>query len=686
MIMNKTVRLVVIAILLLTNPAFSNQTAHSEVSGPGTPLVSGKPVPVGTTDRMGPLAFPGIENHPVGIASVFDSKQPDLFLMGNRHGPGLYLYKYLKTNSEGVPVFGNRIIVKTPFSVKHPPIGAIFQTADGIIHGTWLLKNDLVHTVYDREKHSFTEIERQAIKGLPRAPSSLAVLSNPDESVEIIFGISDGVSSRPPHFDPAPQYLNDYRDPRYRPFDGAGVWRGGFPYVAMYGISLPKLLKGPVTELRLVSKTKHEVRNSYRTLTIANLGPGRTRDVIGGSRYGGLAYYHNTSSNSVNFDPRKHLVGTNGIILRHPAVWASPVAYPNPVTGLSDLIVGCEGGVYYYRFTGTFTEESKPVYESPRPVLERNAVLYGGTLVVPNVVDWDGDGAVDIVSGNSHGKILFFRNEGDNTKPAFLPGVPLKAGGQEIHIQPGYGQDIQGPGEARWGYTCPTVVDWNNDGLPDILMSDSAAKHTVYINRGQKTKPVLDFGKPLYLDGLDLHGTWRCKPAVAQLDGRMAYVTLDDDDELHLYWQLDIYNLEDGGKLKLDDGSNICANFLKAGGTGRLKMNLVDWDMDGKLDMIIGTPRHASVPNPKTGLPWSVRKEKPNAGAAVLFMKNVGPGKVPVLQFPKLLKFKGKEIFLGQHSCGPTPADFGNPQRPDLVVGTETGRFIFYKHEDLSTD
>ena len=205
MILNKIVRLIVIIILLITNPAFSNQTVHSEVTGPGKPLVSGKPIPVGTTDKNGPLAFPGIQNQPVGTASVFDSKQPDLFLMGNRHGPVLYLYKYLKTNSEGVPVFGNRIIVKTPFSVKRPPIGTIFQTADGIIHGIWLLKNDLVHTVYDREKHSFTEIERETVKALPRAPSSLAVLSNPDESVEILFGISDGVSNRPPYFDPDPQ-------------------------------------------------------------------------------------------------------------------------------------------------------------------------------------------------------------------------------------------------------------------------------------------------------------------------------------------------------------------------------------------------------------------------------------------------------------------------------------------------
>ena len=101
----------------------------------------------------------------------------------------------------------------------------------------------------------------------------------------------------------------------------------------------------------------------------------RERDIVGGSHYGGLYYYHNTASTGISFKPRVHLVGPHGIILRHPAVWTRPVAYPNPITGLSDLIAGSESCLYYYRFTGSFSAEGKPIYDFPTPVLEQHSDL-----------------------------------------------------------------------------------------------------------------------------------------------------------------------------------------------------------------------------------------------------------------------------------------------------------------------
>ncbi len=239
-------------------------------------LVSGEPIPAGTEGGLGPLA-PVITQNPVGSAFVFGSEEPDLFVIGRgwyRTKRGrfshLYLFPWVATATSGAPVFGVPIQVKTEFFGP----GTVFQTDDNVIHGVWLSGSVLVHTVYDVEKHSFSETERVSLPKLPRSPSEVAVLPNPDGSVEILLGIGDGVVSRPTDFPD--------RDPRYQPYDGAGIWRGGFPYRSLYAVSLPGLLKGPAESPRQVSQTKKDVRNTYSSLTAVNLGPEHERDIVTG--------------------------------------------------------------------------------------------------------------------------------------------------------------------------------------------------------------------------------------------------------------------------------------------------------------------------------------------------------------------------------------------------------------------
>jgi hypothetical protein len=456
----------------------------------------------------------------------------------------------------------------------------------------------------------------------------------------------------------------------YVPYDGRGIWRGGIPRFALWELT-------PGQEARKISGPREGPIRHPGTLSYGKFD--QRQVIVSGSWFGNISHFENEGDDTLKLAARRYAVDRNGIVLRHPMAGAYVLAYPRADGSSSDLIVGGEGCFLFYRFLGENRESGSPMYANATPLLQQDADLFAGTLAVPTIVDWDGDGVRDIVAGNSEGRILFFRNRGTNRAPAMEVGVPLAAGGREIHIQPGYKGDIQGPGEARWGYVSPNVFDWNGDGLPDILASDSTARHYVYLNEGTKRSPKLGFDQTLYLDGLDLHGTWRVRPGVGKLGDRIAYIALDDDDEFHLYWKIDNFNLSDGGKLRMEDGASIRPNFIDAGGTGRSKIELVDWDNDGVVDLLVGTPKHHSIPNPETGLPRALGMP----GTIVLFLKNVGTNERPVYRFPAGLKHDGQYIHLGHHEIGASAGPLGPGDGMNIVVSREDGQLLFFQHERL---
>jgi hypothetical protein len=653
----------------------------------GAPLVSGERIPAGGGGQPGPIA-PGLQSSPVGRAFVFNHAEPDLFVMANRHtldpGPGLYLYEWTGRNNEGVPVFAPPRKVNMSF-IDHTSAGIhdtgpevsgfIFQKENRQIHGWWLIGSEIYRTIYDRDELQFKLSDAGIINmtGLPDAPaipSTLAVVQITDSTSQIILAVNDGLKHRPEGY---------WRHPDYIMYNGAGVFTGKWPYEYLYISDTISINVCSPVRLHQYSVTKKEVLHGYHSLTFVEYEKGGPKRLISGSRYGNLLYYPLTSAKHPG--KRAFVCNESGLVLRHKAIGPFPVSYPNQESGLfSDLIVGGEAELAYYPFTGKFHDNGAPIYAEPMQILQQNAKLYTGTLPVVNTVDWDDNGTLDILVGNSEGQVLLFLNDGTNENPSFSKAEQVKAGERFIHIQPGYNGSVQGPAESRWGYTCPSVTDWNGDGLFDILMHSAVARHEVYLNTGKPGKPEFDLPVPIYCEGLELHGTWRVQPGVKKMGEKMAYVILDDDDEFHIYWQIDAYNVEDGGKLHLDNGSTIRGNFLSAGGTGRLKIVLEDWDLDGKTDILAGTPRHGSVPDPVNGLPQA----KGLLGASVLFLKNVGTNSQPVFAFPKMIKFKGNVIYLGQHACSPEVWDYGQPEGPDLLVGEQDGRIRFYKRKDLT--
>jgi hypothetical protein len=122
--------------------------------------------------------------------------------------------------------------------------------------------------------------------------------------------------------------------------------------------------------------------------------------------------------------------------------------------GLVDLMVGeSDGLIHLYINTGTATN---PVFSTDQYVLlASGAQLDVGYRSAPSVTDYNGDGIKDLVSGEIYGKVFFYENNGTNANPQLADGVYLMTGAQQM---------------AMAGTCRPTPIDWDNDGDADLVI------------------------------------------------------------------------------------------------------------------------------------------------------------------------------------------------------------------------
>ncbi len=94
-------------------------------------------------------------------------------------------------------------------------------------------------------------------------------------------------------------------------------------------------------------------------------------------------------------------------------------------------------------------------------------------------VDWDDDGDLDLLLGAKEGRLYLRRNEGTKGKPSFAPvNEQILAGDEEFEV----------PG----GLTAPRLVDWNGDGLFDLLCPSFKGGVYLYENVGKRGAPAFE--------------------------------------------------------------------------------------------------------------------------------------------------------------------------------------------------
>ena len=331
-------------------------------------------------------------------------------------------------------------------------------------------------------------------------------------------------------------------------------------------------------------------------------------------------------------------------------------------------------GLWHLRFGGPTASEAiqidaaDPFRFGPLGMIPfRNPELCLDTFAVPDAEDWDGDGKIDLVVGCEDGWIWLF----ENLDPAggvsrWAAPVLLEADGRPIRLDKN--ECLQGPCEWLWGYSNPTVADWDLDGDLDLVCGSTAETYVWFENVGTRTAPKLTARGPLRFGpgkGEPVRCAWRTRPGIGDLDGDGLPDLVGVAGNRQLCWWR--RGRDGDGTLRLAR----CAFPVDAAGkpftitgetraTGRSKIVVCDWDHDGRADVIS---------SPQLG-----RRDYQ------LFFHNRGvkDGSL-VLEFrPEYLRVVSKVTTWGHYAMC-EPVDFDGDGLWEALAGIDRGQIYYFR-------
>lgn len=339
------------------------------------------------------------------------------------------------------------------------------------------------------------------------------------------------------------------------PSDAKIYWNGNYAYLGIYSGNTPQSFNQAVEGKQVLRLTLPGFNDHYGIIDFSDF----TQDTYT------IALAPFSSIDLRQGAPLKH---------NHEEIIIDSCSYPFVVDynldGKKDLLLGTkEGKIALFTNAGT---DSTPTFLSYHFLKAEGTDIDAGTHAAPFVVDYNNDVAKDLLVGNGEGLLLYYANQGSNTRPVFTtPTVFKDSEEEEIRVD---------------SYCTPCVVDWNEDNKKDLLLGSGSGTLSLYLNQGSDSDPL--FAPPLLIEvgeaALDV-GSFAA-PFVTDWngDGKKDLLVGDGDGYIHLY-----LNIGNNGEPQLISSGKVKVGDQDLTVDGSAVPFLVDWNQDGKKDLLAGS-------------------------------------------------------------------------------------------------
>jgi hypothetical protein len=263
--------------------------------------------------------------------------------------------------------------------------------------------------------------------------------------------------------------------------------------------------------------------------------------------------------------------------------YSVPLLYDWNNDGLSDLLVGEGSGAITPRmriYLNCGTQDA-PSFSNWFYVQANGSDLTvpgGGCMgLFPRVFDWDGDNRKDLLVGQADGRVRIFTNSWSDAVPLFSTGFLAQAGPITSKTDIAVG--------AR---ATPLMVDWNADGVRDLIVGAMDGRIAVFTN----TRPIgsPDFPDCTYVTvtGSVLYvTTGRSSPALCDInmDGRNDLVVGNTEGQILCYTNIASNLAPDFAPPFMITSTG---NPIDLPGTPRSRPYIGNWNQDGFADLLVG--------------------------------------------------------------------------------------------------